>query len=154
MHYIFRWGGIATMAFAIYLFASNAFFWIRADSTIGAVVAQQQMETPRNLTIQQSTYHEKAYSPYIAFKTGDGEEITFLSNIGYGKNFAFNVGDKIPVLYLRSNPQTAMVNSLLEMFVLPLVLFGFGGVFWVVGIIAQFIAEPAGKGNRRRRTNV
>ncbi len=47
-----------------------------------------------------------------------------------------------------------MVNSLLEMFVLPLVLFGLGGVFWVVGIIAQFIAEPAGKDNRRRPTNV
>ncbi len=47
-----------------------------------------------------------------------------------------------------------MVNSLLEMFALPLVLFGFGGVFWVVGIIVQFMAESSGKGNRGRRTNV
>ncbi|MCP4073090.1 MAG: hypothetical protein GY742_15335 [Hyphomicrobiales bacterium] len=72
---------------------ANAFIWMPADSAVGAVSAQQQMETSRNLTIQQSTYHEKAHSSHITLKTGDGEEITFLSNIGYGKNFAFDAGD-------------------------------------------------------------
>ena len=144
-HYIFRWGGIATMVFSVYLFSSNAIFWVRAEATTGTVVGQEQMEGIRQPSNKMRRYQEKAYAPYITFSTEAGKKHTFLSNIGYGKHFAFRKGDKVPVLYLPSSPQTAKVKSLLDLFVLPLVLFGFGGVFWLVGIFMQFMAEPSKK---------
>jgi len=156
LHYVPFWGSLATMAFAIYLIAGNAFFWVRAESVTGVVVAQKETITNRRDPLQKSfkqiVRREVSYAPYIKFKTGTGEEVTFLSNIGYGKNFAFHSGDKVPVLYLSSDPASAKVNSLLEMFALPLVLFVFGGIFWIVSIVVQYLAEPSDEDKRNSRS--
>ena len=53
-----------------------------------------------------------------------------------------------------TSPENAKFSSLQEMFMLPVILFVFGGVFLVVGIVIQFPAEPSNKNKKSSRTNV
>jgi hypothetical protein len=133
---LFRWLGIAAVAFAAYLLVSNIVFWIRAESAVGTVTRQEMMkETGTDI------YREKAYAPVFTFQTADGEAVEVVSDVGYGEHFAYSQGDEVPLLYLASDPQSARIRSIFELIGLPVVLAGFGFVFWVVGIFAQFMFE-------------
>lgn len=149
MHYLFRWGGLAGMAFAMYALADNTLFFFRADTATGTVLRQTAMKAHRT-----NVWSETAYAPFISFKTKDGQAFTFLSNVGYGKQFAFHDGDEVPVIYRPDDPESAKIYSLFELFGLPVVLFVFGGVFWLCGIFVQFIAEHKGKDPNERRSRV
>lgn len=153
LQFLVRWGGLATMALAIFFFVSNTIFWIRAESTTGIVVGEHGMSA----TLSGAHRHipgGTAYAPLVSFETESGEEITFLSNIGYGKGINYGTNVEVSVLYLASNPQGAKVKSYLELFGLPVVLFLFGGVFWIVGVFMQFLSEPANSKAGRTRSNI
>ena len=138
--FLVRWGSIAGMAFAAFLFLNHAQFWARATSTSGVVVGEvSSMSTTRSggRTVG-SSY---SVAPEVSFETASGETFTFLSAVGYGELLKYQRGQEIPVLYLASDPETARVYSLFELFVLPVVLFFFAGVFWIVGLVLQFASE-------------
>jgi hypothetical protein len=138
---LFRWLGIAAVAFAAFLLASNIVFWIRADTAVGIVTKQEVIKD----TGTPSVYREKAYAPVISFENLDGETITVTSDVGYGEHFAYTNGDEVPLLYLASDPQSARIRSIFELIGLPVVLAGFGFVFWIVGIFVQFMSEMNAK---------
>ena len=139
------------MAYAVYLLASNTYFFIAAETAVGTVIGQVEMERP-----DRRYERAKAHAPYIGFKTTSGDEITFLSNVGYGEQFAFHSGDEIPVIYHADDPQSARVYSLFELFGLPVVAFVFGGIFWLCSFVVQFFAEhePKDPDERRSKVNV
>ena len=86
-------------------------------------------------------YEDEAFAPVIRFQTADGETVSIVSDVGYGENFAYRHGDEVTMLYLRANPQAAKIRSFFELIGLPFVLAGFAGVFWIVGLFAQFMYE-------------
>jgi len=146
---IFRWFGLAAIAFSAFLLISNIVFWLRADTATGTVVTNKVMEGMNRPNI----YEEDAYAPVIRFETETGETVELVSDVGYGKHFAYGDGDEVPVLYLPANPQDGRIRSFGELIGLPFVLAGFAGVFWIVGIFAQFMYEAnskAGKDSRSR----
>ncbi len=79
------------------------------------------------------------YFPLIKFSTSTGKIITFQSSVG--KNpAAYSVGDKVPVLYQESAPKEARINSLCEIWWLPVTLTVAGILFifpeWEVSTMA------------------
>ena len=138
---LFRWLGIAAVAFAAFLLVSNIVFWIRAESAVGTVTRQEVMKQTGTTNI----YRENAYAPVITFQTADGEAVEVVSDVGFGEHFAYTDGDEVNLLYLSSDPQSARIRSFFELIGLPVVLAGFGFVFWVVGIFAQFMSEMNAK---------
>lgn len=137
---LFRWLGIAAVAFAVFLLVSNIVFWIRAESAVGTITRQEVMKQTGT-----DIYRENAYAPVITFQAADGEVVEVVSDVGYGEHFAYRDGDEVNLLYLASDPQSARIRSILELIGLPVVLAGFGFVFWVVGIFAQFMFEMSAK---------
>ena len=153
LQFLVRWGSLATMALAIFFFVSNAFFWVRAESATGIVIGEKAMEQTLSGS-RRNISSPPAYAPFVRFKTASGEEVTFLSNVGYGKGLNYGTDTEVAVLYLAGDPKAAKVKSYSELFGLPVVLFAFGGVFWLVGIFLQFLSEPAQKKTGRPRPNV
>lgn len=149
LHHVLRWGSVALMLFAVYTFASNAVFFLRAEATAGVVVKLQAMKgSNRELN------RAPAIAPTISFKTAAGDEVSFESDVGYGELLTYARGEEVPVLYSPSNPVDAKVYSLFELFVLPIILLAFCGVFWVVGIVVQYLAEPDSGVKRRAHTGL
>jgi len=98
-------------------------------------------------------YEDEAFAPVIRFQTADGKTVSIVSDVGYGENFAYRHGDEVTMLYLSADPQSAKIRSFFELIGLPFVLAGFAGVFWIVGLFAQFMYEAnskAGKDGRSR----
>ena len=142
--FLVRWGSIAGMVFAVYLFVNNAQFWVRA-STAKGIVSSEAGSTSSTISGGRRVGTSVSYAPVVSFETASGEKFTFLSDIGYVDLLKYDRGEEIPVLYLESNPKSAKINSWFELFVLPVILFCFAGVFWGVGLLIQFLAEGAPK---------
>ncbi|WP_108882635.1 DUF3592 domain-containing protein [Anderseniella sp. Alg231-50] len=135
MHYIFRWGGLAVMALGLYMFFGNVSFWLQATVTEGVVVANNQQEPTSG-----SGVRDKSFAPVIAFKTKNGKKVEFESPFGYGEFFRYQTRQKVPILYLQSNPEsTAKIYQTFELFLFPLfILFGGGAIFWALGLLVRF----------------
>lgn len=123
-------------------------FWLRAESATGTVVAQQEMEGMSRPNI----YEDEAYAPVIRFQTEDGETVSLVSDVGYGEHFAYSHGDEVTMLYLPADPKSARIRSFFELIGLPFVLAGFAGVFWIVGLFAQFMYEANSKAEKDSRS--
>jgi hypothetical protein len=148
--FLVRWISLAGLAFAVFTFINNAQFWLRSASSMGTVIGEaSSMSTSirGGRTIGTSV----SFAPKVSFQTATGETVSFLSDVGYGELLKYKRGEEIPVLYLPGDPETAKVNSFFQMFVLPVILFGFCAVFWGIGIVMRAMTEDTPKERRKSR---
>jgi len=103
--------------------------------------------------VEEKTYEGVVYRFIIQFvDERTGEEITIVTKAGiqprtyaYGPSPEF-LGWEIDILYDPENPHNAMINSFLDIWLGPILVIGFGGIFSSVGL--TLLAFDA----RRRRT--
>ncbi|BAY24591.1 hypothetical protein NIES2100_43860 [Calothrix sp. NIES-2100] len=78
-----------------------------------------------------------AYYPVVKFTPSSGETIIFESNTGSSPP-AFSKGQQVEVLYNPKQPNSAMINSWLELWFLPGMFAGMGSIFVLIGGVALF----------------
>ncbi len=95
----------------------------KAVKTYGVVV-DFQIKTTRG-----TTYH-----PIVRFKTAAGKEIQYISWVGSSPP-AYQKGEKIEIFYNSDNPHEVKINSLLSLWLLPIIFTPIGGIFFLLGIL-------------------
>lgn len=107
-------------------FLSDLHFAQEARPATGTVTEIRSLPNPQN--------RETTYTPTFRFADETGQAHTVASSL-YQSPPAFQVGDRVPVLYLPANPQSARINTFSQMWLLPLLFGILGGVSVVIGQI-------------------
>ncbi len=89
------------------------------------------------------------YAPTFRFRDSVGVQHTVSSAVGESPP-AYHVGDKVPVLYIRSDPQDARIDSFWQVWALPILAAIGGGIFLLIGLI--MIYWPKFTGSLRGQT--
>ena len=79
-------------------------------------------------------------APVVQFQTSNGTEIIFESEVGSNPP-SHGVGETVEVFYDPEDPQKAVINSFVHLWLLPTVLAGVGGIFILVSLIAFYVAR-------------
>ena len=107
-------------------------FLNEAEQTTGTVVAlSEKHDTERNSI---------NYAPVFTFKIEYGRTQSVTSSVATNPP-SFAVGDQVHVLYRRSDPAGAKIDSFWQLWFWPVFLAGFGSVEILVGIIFLFSAR-------------
>ncbi|HXY24963.1 MAG TPA: DUF3592 domain-containing protein [Candidatus Acidoferrum sp.] len=110
--------GILLLCFGISTTASRVSFKRTAATTTGRVIRLQPG----------SSRHGTVYYPVVQFVTPDEQKITVKGSNG-SRPAAFHVDDPVEVLYDPDDPHQAYINTFMEFWGSPIILFGLGAVF-------------------------
>lgn len=119
--------GIAFLSGGVYLLKVKMEFFNRSIKVDGIIL---EVESSKS---RSTTY----YHLVISFQALDGNTYTFSSETGSSAAFDFNKGDKIAVRYTEEDPQKAKVDSIIELWALPLALLLVGIVLSAV-VVSNF----------------
>ena len=101
-------------------------FLNEAEQTMGTVVAlSEKHDTERNSI---------TYAPVFTFKIEYGRTQSVTSNVATNPP-SFAVGDQVRILYRRSDPSGARIDSFWQLWFWPVFLSGFGLIDGLVGAI-------------------
>jgi Protein of unknown function (DUF3592) len=84
------------------------------------------------------------YAPTFRFRDSAGVQHTVSSAVGESPP-AYHVGDKVPVLYIRSDPQDARIDSFGQVWALPILAAIGGSIFLLIGLIVLFLPKIIGR---------
>ena len=115
--------GLALSAGAFVAFARTRTFLATAYTTTGVVLA---------LEAYQDSDGDTLYRPVLRFRTHEGEETEFRTNVGSSSD-RFEVGQRLDVLYNPEEPSDARIQSFMQLWLPTLILGVLGGVFVLVG---------------------
>jgi len=102
-------------------------FFGKSISTEGTVIDLER-HTSRDSKGRSST----AYYPVIKFTANSGKSIEFEANSGSNPP-AYTQGQKVEILYNPQEPESATINSWLDLWFLPAMFTGMGSLFVVIG---------------------
>ena len=139
-HYVFAAMGFCMLLGALYFYQNTQDFLKNAVTTNGTVIENERSTHRRKGRSEAVTYH-----PVIAFKTDNGSALEFTSSAGTNKK-TYAKGDVVEVLYLKSSPQEAKMNSFFSLWGVSVILGALGAVFLIVGYSIIFFA-----GQRRKK---
>lgn len=124
-------GGIVAVASGLYSFFNTEEFTATAARADGKVVEMVRSSS--------RSYDDggPTYAPRFAFHTPDGELWTILAKVGTNPP-AFDVGDKIPVLYQTNDPAHARIDSATQLWLWPIILSVAGAIALAIGSVAIF----------------
>ncbi|MBX9256680.1 DUF3592 domain-containing protein [Desmonostoc muscorum CCALA 125] len=88
------------------------------------------------------------YYPVVQYTTRSGESTIFESNSGSSPP-QFAKGQHVEILYTPDKPGSAMINSWLTLWFLPLMLTGLGSIFAVVGGVVLLKSFPGLMSSKR-----
>jgi hypothetical protein len=117
----FQVTGIGLLVLAIFLSSGTALFLQHAVTADATVVALIEKTDADDGTI--------AYYPQFTFSTPAGSSFTIVARNG-SKPAEFKRGQKVRVLYERTNPYNAKIDTFLQLWLLPLI-FGSIGIFFL-----------------------
>lgn len=92
----------------------------------------QAVGTVTDFVKQRDSRNRATYAPQVRFVTSDGQKHEFTSTVSSNPR-GFEVGDKVTVLYDPAAPNTAQINTFLQLWFGPVLLAGMGFVFSTVG---------------------
>lgn len=120
---IFLLVGLGVMGGGLFAYVHMRNFADRAIRVPGEVVA---------LSSHTDSDGDTLYSPVFEFQDQDGglRQVTSSSS---SKPAAFDVGEKVEVLYEPGDPTDAVIDSFSQMWLLPTVLIPFGAIFALIG---------------------
>jgi hypothetical protein len=81
------------------------------------------------------------YYPMIQFTTSSGDRIIFEANSGSSQP-AFKKDQQVEVLYNPQQPNSAVINSWAELWLLPVICTAMGSLFVLIGGIALINSFP------------
>jgi hypothetical protein len=136
---VFSLIGATFFGIGLFSFIDTQNFIKTAASTEGVVFELKPVQSRKNRGF--------TYAPVVKFQTPDGKNIQFQSSTSSNPP-GFSVGQTVPVLYNRSNPQEAQVDSFVQLWLLPTVFGGFGIIFMGVGatiFVIPLLSNKKGK---------
>lgn len=81
-------------------------------------------------------------APVVRFPLGKGSLVFY----GRGSTFSdYDVGDKVPVAYRKSDPETAYISSFDAEYVTPLMMILFASPFMLFGVRGVYVAQDRTK---------
>ena len=111
---------LLTAAFIVYGNAQS--FASSAESAEGVVVDLAYTSSSSGSSV----------APVVRFLTPEAEEIVFQSSVSSNPP-AYDIGEKVNVLYDPADPSDATIDSFWQQYLLPVILGGIGGVFFAIG---------------------
>jgi hypothetical protein len=119
LHYYFATAGAALLAFACWL------FWRRVLLLLDGVVTHGRIESYQARELDDS----KFYLPVVTFRYQEGNARRFTAMAG-GTSKNPPEGTNVPVRYLRTNPEFALIDNFLNVWAGPLAfaVLGIGGL--------------------------
>jgi len=81
------------------------------------------------------------YYPRVRFQTKSGETIEFSSGNGSNPPL-YKVNETVPVLYSDANPQYAVINSFIEIWLGPVIYAGLG-LFFLISFVFQKVKSKS-----------
>ena len=101
----------------------------RADGVVTALVPRTNMEGP---DLARTTY-----APSVEFTAQTGALRSFTSATAASRP-AYRVGQHVVVVYDPRNPRKAIILSFGEVWLVPLILWGLGALFMLIGMLVAF----------------
>ena len=122
---------IALFAFGLFGILPALFVRFRGTQTTGEII--------NKISPQANTDEADIYNPYLQFKTDFGMH-TVKINIGMQRNPAYQIGNRLPVWYLESNPNKNLFGKKLQQ-----TLYFYGGFifFGLILVYGYFIRSKA-----------
>ncbi|MBD2450598.1 DUF3592 domain-containing protein [Nostoc sp. FACHB-152] len=109
-------------------------FVLNTHSFIGKSISTQGtvVDLERHTSTDSKGRSSTAYYPVIKFTPSSGDPIVFEANSGSNPP-AHHRGQQIDILYNPQAPESAMINSWLDLWFLPGMFTGMGSLFVVIG---------------------
>jgi cytochrome c oxidase assembly protein Cox11 len=117
--------GVVFTAIGLYFVISTLLFTANATHAPGEVTAIERWGGE--------------YRPRIKFVTLRGEEVEFTWH-RKSKHLAYNVGERVTVLYNLDKPSEAVIDSFYELWLMPVVLIAIGLAGLAAAVIAGYRA--------------
>lgn len=121
-------GGVMTLI-AVFLFVRTRMFINNAQEVKGTVI---------RLVYSHSSEGGGGYSPVYQFKTIEGRLVEKQDNLSSNPPM-FKEGQTVDVLYEPANPENARIKKWMNLYFLPLLLGGMGGIFGSLGVVLFII---------------
>lgn len=116
--------GLGFLIGGVFAFTSTQNFLDQSVSANGTVI---------DLGLRYSG-NSRVYYPIIKFTDESGQEIEFRSSFGSNPP-AYQVGEKVSILYIPDNPDQARISSFISLWFLTLLFLGMGTIFTGIGLI-------------------
>jgi hypothetical protein len=123
-------GGLCFLAASAYIARQQAVFVRASHKAAGVVIANEWREN----TIQSGDETPGGWAPIVRFQSAGGYSITFTSDISNYPSPDYAVGERVEVLYDADDPDHAEIDDFLRLWLVPLILFGIGGVMALFGV--------------------
>ena len=123
---IFLACGIGLLIGGLIAAARTRAFLQKAIETAGEVIALEEepaMEAGESCT----------YRPVVAFLLESQHKVQFKSMV-HSNPPAYQVGEKVRVLYEKMRPQEARIKSFTSLWLLAMILVGLGSIFTILGV--------------------
>jgi len=121
--YIFLGVGSLMLFIALLLWNNSRSFLARAQATTGEVVELRE--------VRDSDGGSSTWKPVVHFAV-EGRDVTFAASFS-SRPAPYDVGDRVPVLYLPGNPDEARIKSFSSLWLGVVILGGMGLVFSAIG---------------------
>jgi hypothetical protein len=118
--------GLATIAAACGFGAYTSVWFYRSASIEGTIVGLSVVSNQEDSTIN--------YAPSFTFKAEDGRTYTVMSSVATNPP-GFEVGQTVRVLYLRTDPASAKLNSFWQIWFVTMLCAGLGAFFTGAGYL-------------------
>ncbi len=109
----------------------DLYFVLAARHAQGTVIRMDSTTEKSNGSAPDT--NQRVYAPTFQFQDAAGNQRIVTSGL-YSSSPTFHVGDSVPVLYLRSHPQSARIDSFDELWWPALVTAAAGVVFLLIGL--------------------
>ena len=86
-----------------------------------------------NIISSRSSDGDIMYSPEVTFTDASNKNVTFKSNIS-STVAGYTVGEKVPVIYNKSNSQNAKINTFFQLWFGVIIMSILGVIFFLVGL--------------------
>jgi hypothetical protein len=118
---------LAALVGSFLLFFGNKFYEQSAALTKNGIPAEGTIVDYAQKTNQGDNHNQTYYYAIFEFSAKDGKTYRVTSDVG--ENHATHQrGDKIRVLYPEGTPESAILNRWIDLWFIPAVLIGMGGV--------------------------
>jgi hypothetical protein len=121
---LFVAAGIILGAVSSYFYNATQSFIDRAETVQGEVIELERSRSSSDPSV--------VFYPIVRFSPATGQQRTFRSPVGSSPP-AYAVGESVSILYDRTNPDDARIDSFWFLWLLPTITGGIGIVFFLVG---------------------
>jgi hypothetical protein len=125
---ILKTGGLFSAVSSLFFLTAAIFLYLHTQSFV-----QSASRTQGKVT--KLVFSHRDYFPVYTFKDSRGAKHSIQSLSG-SSPAAYQIGDVVPVIYPRDNPDDAEIDTFLDVWIWPIAMAGFGALVLLFGFAA------------------